>query len=197
MKKLASVLSFCLAFIMVLSLCACGGDKLVGKWESEIEMKEIIFDGMDSATRAEVEEMFDFDDLTLVVQAEYKQDGTFKMYADADTLYDDLYDIIEEGLRESFEEVIEQENSDMSVSELLNYMGTSLDELTKELVDEFDIDDLTEESTTEGRWKLIGDKLLTSDDVDEEPDEYTDIKIEGDTLILYEEEDTFTFKRVG
>ena len=193
MKKIIGIL---LVAVMLLSCSACFSASVVGTWEASVEMKEAVMAEVDSETRDEIAKYFDFDDLTLDMALEYKSDGTYEIEMELDELYDDLYEIIEDGLEDYLKAVLEEEGSGVSLDELLDYLGTDIEKLAKELMSEFDIEELAEDITTEGNWKIEGNIIYMSDGLDEEPDDAAEFELNGNTLKIIDEEITIVFKRV-
>lgn len=193
MKKLIGIL---LVAVMVLSFAACSSDGIVGKWESSFEMEDAILAEMDSETRDEIAEYFAFDELALEMSLQFKDDGTYEIAMDLDKLYDDLYKVIGDGLEDYLKGVLAQQDSDISLDDLLDYLGTDIEELTDETMEEFDIDDLAEDITTEGCWMVEGNMLYMSDGLDEEPDDGAKFELDGNKLTIFDDEITLVFNRV-
>lgn len=214
MKKLLALL---LAVVMIFTLVACGGNNakddddddkggqkvtttapvetnpLVGKWGTKIivDAAKMEMEGMDAT-------------LEMVIEAEFKDDDTYKMYIDEDALRASIDkfvdDVIDSMIEMMYEQFAEQEMTKEQVDDMiLSTYGMSLEEFCETTVDTLDIDSIFEEAkdefVTTGTYRVDGDKLYMleneKDDAEEKPEEelYTFELKDGKLSIASDEED--------
>ncbi len=211
MKKL---LALVLALIMSLSFVACGeskddskkGDKkgsstakksaeelIVGEWETTFEFAKIMSEDDADETLLEI---IEDEGLSLEVVFEFSDNGKFELVADdksVEKFKKDFTDVMEEYLVATLEAMIGQQGAEMSLDDLLEAQGVTLDELLEEAMVEIDFDEMLEDLEQKGKYEVKDDKLYTyEDEIDE--DEYIVFEISDDELeftkvVTDEEED--------
>lgn len=187
MKKMIAAV---LALIMMLALVGCGSDSmeddLVGTWEAEMDISSFTNDMMASLGMG-VEEYFDFDDFAVTMILTFEDDGTFTAEIDEDSAadaVDALMVTVEDGMIKMLEAQIKEYGLDMTVDEMLEASGMSLDDLLSQI----DAGELVEQMTgesSEGEYTVEDDKLYMYEGKMDE-DEYTVIELDGDTLTMKE-----------
>jgi len=179
-------------------------DLLVGTWVYTVDLSSLLQDEL--AELAELGEDFAglFDDLgsnaMLTMLFEFNADGTFRMYADEDSVYTMISTVIERIMPALdylidavYEELAEAaEALDMSVEDLIaafeeeegisfsDYMDILMEEMLSEMSD-FEM--LFEDFTDSGSYKIEGDRLFVAS-AGEEFDYYNVFEISGNTLTL-------------
>ena len=148
MKK--RVCAMLMVVVLVLSLAGCGNSdskKLVGTWCGELDLNDALKESLASADEMYAE-ILDFNSFTIVLYAEFKEDGTVEIYADEeqaqeafDSLIDEFVTVLEEyivdmiyeqtGMQMTFDEILEL--SGMDLEKELENLG--LDDLAKEMCD--------------------------------------------------------------
>ncbi len=177
-----------LAVVLMLTMVSNTSDKaVVGTWRTELDMTDIINQGL---TEADAEEFVKISDFSIALVLELKDDGTYAMSVDRAALEDSLEDVkrqVKEGITGYLEDLIEEEGLDMTVDEALFYMDMSLDDLVDSAFDKEDIDEMADSFKSEGQYKARNGKFYTSDSLNEEPGlGYESYTLEDDVLTLDE-----------
>ncbi len=197
MKKL---ISLCLCAVLLLSMCltfsGCAptdAERFQGKWEIQLDMARAMQKSIESADSEDGEEIMkfcDFKDLPIKMVMEFKEDGTYASTVDEASLeatLEKISDIIIAGLEAYFADQIKQAGLNMTVEQLLQMSGTSLDVLAEEFDKEIKkaLDEEKLEMNSVGTYKVEDGKLYTSDDLETEIDmsEYMTYEIVDDTQI--------------
>ena len=157
---------------------------LVGKWKLEYDMNDII-----ASTVGEDMDNFD-SEFNVTFVFEFTEDGICRLSLDEDSFVksfdswkDDLLDYL-------IDMALEEYISDGSMTKkefekaFKSTYGMTLKEYFSEMLDEeLDVSELLDETETEMKYYVEGDKLYLVDDTDTE-DYYENFYIEGDTLVL-------------
>ena len=174
MKKRIA-LALCLVLLVSLVFAGCGTDAkedLLGNWECQIDVSEMvrqqIADGDESLAGY-------FDDLTLGIQFDlaFGQDDTFTMEVNREALeaaFSNMIDQAAQGMLAYFEDLLVEQNLDMTVEELLELSGiASIEELLDQAMaialEEMDLDSIKMEGTYAAK---NGKLVMTVDDEEEE-----------------------------
>ena len=157
---------------------------LVGKWKLEYDMNDII-----ASTVGEDMDNFDSEFYVTFV-FEFTEDGICRLSLDEDSFVksfdswkDDLLDYL---IDMALEEYISDGGMTKKEFEkaFKSTYGMTLKEYFSEMLDEeLDVSELLDETETEMKYYVEGDKLYLVDDTDTE-DYYEKFYIEGDTLVL-------------
>ncbi len=157
---------------------------LVGKWKLEYDMNDIIAETVG-------EDMDNFDsEFYVTFIFEFTEDGICRLSLDEDSFVksfdswkDDLLDYL-------IDMALEEYISDGSMTKkefekaFKSTYGMTLKEYFSEMLDEeLDVSELLDETETEMKYYVEGDRLYLIDDTDTE-DYYENFYIEGDTLVL-------------
>ena len=157
---------------------------LVGKWKLEYDMNDIIAETVG-------EDMDNFDsEFYVTFIFEFTEDGICRLSLDEDsfvksfdTWKDDLLDYL-------IDMALEEYISDGSMTKkefekaFKSTYGMTIKEYFSEMLDEeLDVSELLDETETEMKYYVEGDRLYLVDDTDTE-DYYENFYIEGDTLVL-------------
>lgn len=212
MKK--RIVSVVLMLAMLLALTACGSgdqDKLVGKWECEMDLAEQI--NAEMGLDEEMAEYLNFDSFELTVYMEFNKDGTYSMYADKDALTATMDVVLQDfaaGMEKYLEDMIlEQTGMEMSADDILAASGLTMDDMMAEAFPESMVDDIADGMKQEGKFEAKDGKLFTSAGVDYnvDPEVYETYELSGSTLTITgyvgdDADDTFgiyplVFNKVG
>ena len=157
---------------------------LVGKWKLEYDMNDII-----ASTVGEDMDNFD-SEFNVTFVFEFTEDGICRLSLDEDSFVksfdswkDDLLDYL---IDMALEEYISDGGMTKKEFEkaFKSTYGMTLKEYFSEMLDEeLDVSELLDETETEMKYYVEGDKLYLVDDTDTE-DYYENFYIEGDTLVL-------------
>ena len=157
---------------------------LVGKWKLEYDMNDIIAETVG-------EDMDNFDsEFYVTFIFEFTEDGVCRLSLDEDSFVksfdswkDDLLDYL-------IDMALEEYISDGSMTKkefekaFKSTYGMTIKEYFSEMLDEeLDVSELLDETETEMKYYVEGDRLYLIDDTDTE-DYYENFYIEGDTLVL-------------
>lgn len=196
-KNIAKILSLMLVLVMMLSLAACSGDqeKLVGTWEAELEMADVFNESMGDAEEAE---FLAVDSFCFKMVLTFTEEGTYTMSADADSVAAAMEGLKEElkgGMEEYLVYAMAQQGLEMSIDDIMEMMGMSMDELIDSIVTQDLIDEMVTAMVTEGNYRAEKGKLYLSDGVDSVVDMtvYETYTLEGDTLTLVSTTETDEF----
>ena len=157
---------------------------LVGKWKLEYDMNDII-----ASTVGEDMDNFD-SEFNVTFVFEFTEDGICRLSLDEDSFVksfdswkDDLLDYL-------IDMALEEYISDGSMTKrefekvFKSTYGMTIKEYFSEMLDEeLDVSELLDETETEMKYYVEGDRLYLVDDTDTE-DYYENFYIEGDTLVL-------------
>lgn len=189
MKKLTKVTVLLLALVMVLSLCACGGNDagkaLVGTWALDCDLADAMADELGS-------DYADFSaPLKLTILFDFNEDGTYKMYIDESTFTDSFNSWVDafldysvDMLYDTFEaQGLTKEEADSLVME--NF-GMSIEDYMRETVaSSLDAGALAREMETTGNYETKGNKLYLAEGSSKIDESYYDIfTVNGNKLTL-------------
>lgn len=190
-KMMKRILSLAVVSVMLVLLTACGEqDKFIGSWEAEVNMAEYIMKSMVEED-AEVAEYFDIEDFTLVLQMTFNSDGTYTKGIDMEATkeaFAGLQKDFKNGVTKYLEDEIKSNGLDISVEDVLEASGTTLDEMVEESFGTSVLDELAEEMKSGGNFEVKEGKLYLSDGEENTIDEnvYETYEISKDELKLLE-----------
>lgn len=188
MKKIFSTL---LVFVLVLTSvfaftgCKSDQDAIVGSWKADINFGKM-FDKIITQSVGElpIGDLPSFGELSLAIRFDFNEDGTCKMYADADD-NKDFVDDFKDSMRTVMKAMLDEQAKSlgMTADQILAMQNMTMDDLLDEAFASFNTESLFSEFKEEGTYRLEDGKLfLKSDDADEEEDEYMTYELDGDTL---------------
>ena len=195
MRKRLSVTALILAVLMIALCCAaCGGEKtIIGTWRYTVDFEEIVraktpLDTLSGDELTYAEKMLEiYKDVTGVVVMEFKEDGTYSISADQETMASALEDL-KANLSDILPDLIGILGQDMSEFEAqIQANGYTIEMYIDALFSQLDLNSLTENLSSSGRYRLDGDKLYTSDQdgtIDES--HYLIIELSGSKLKITE-----------
>lgn len=189
MKK---ILSLALSALLLVALLAgCGGGTaekgIAGSWAADVDMTEYL----NAALSAEEDlgKYLTLDSFTIKLLADFNEDGTYSMKGDPDSAkaaMDGLKEQTKAAVTAYMEDMIKEQGLDMSLDELLEASGMSMDDLVDQMDQAYSTEDLLGDLTMEGKYLYEEGKLALSDSLDEEADlsTYEAVELDGDTLTL-------------
>lgn len=189
MKRLKRMAALLIVLVMVFALAGCGKSDVVGTWQTDMDLVDVIAESVDSEIGdADISYRDYVDSFSIRFYTEFKEDGTYKQTIDEDAFNASIeglksattnfyYDYFTMALAETFSQM---GAGDLSTREdVEEYLGMSLDEAIQqsigmgmeELVDmvlgELTLENLVgDEAVAEGKYKTSGGKLYMSDGLD-------------------------------
>lgn len=155
---------------------------IVGKWEAELDMADLINDMLEDEMGAELDKKFKNLDVTIVM--EFDKDEV-ELSMEATGIEKAIKKQMPDILTAVYTAMLEEQGMDMTVDELLESQDMTMDELVEEAMSEMDFDEI-ESSLNDfetSKYELDGDKLYTFDDEKDE-DEYVEIKLTSKKLVF-------------
>ncbi len=192
MKNLKKAALLLLAVLTVTLFSGCGNqaDKLVGSWEMSYDMEEVIVEGMGPGYE-------DFEsEFVIDLVFEFNEDGTMKMYADKESIEKSLDawidDFVVYGTEMIYEEAdamgVSREEQDEAIQSTFGYANVE-EYMRSEMNASLSADDLADSILSEGKYKVVGDKLfMATDGEDLDSVGYDTFEIKGDTLTFTTED---------
>ncbi len=153
-----------------------------GKWEAELDLADFINEMMEDEMGVELDKKFK--NLNVTVVMEFDKDEV-ELSMEATGIEKAIKKQMPDVLTAVLETMLEEQDLDMTLDELLESQGTSIDELVEESLEDMDFDDL-EGSLDEfetSSYELDGDKLYLFDDEKDE-DDYVEIKLTSKKLVF-------------
>ncbi len=198
MKKIVGkLLAVIMVAAMLLSLSGCVNimdilgsseeKKLMGKWEATVEMKDAINEEL--ASDGEGLEYLLVDSFKLKLVMHLNEDNTYSVYADessAKEAFEGLRSEWIQGLKKYLEDEIKKQGLDMTVEEVLNLSGTTIEAMLDEAITDEVLEEMLEDINLEGNFEAKDGKLYMSAGYDYDVDEksYESYELKGDTLTL-------------
>lgn len=162
MKRTVSiVMSLLLAVTMVVALAGCGSDKekIVGKWETSLDMGTMINESIKSdPDAAEMAGDMTFNPVDVKVIFEFKDDGTYTFACDEESsksAFESIKNDFKSNMEKYISDMLADDESGMSVDEAMDMMGINMDEL----IDQMDVESMVGELEQTGKYKLEDGKL--------------------------------------
>lgn len=172
MKKSISLLvSLTLMCALLLACAGCGdkeADALVGDWQATIDMTDMVNDEMKAGlgNDAELMSYFNISDFTIKINLSFGSDGTYKLTADQASLEQSLDAVVatfRDGIINYFEDMIAQQGVDMTVDEVLEASGYTLDDFLEEAFDKQSMMSSMSEMNSSGTFKAKSGILSLND----------------------------------
>ena len=187
-KNITKLMALLLVLVMAVSMTACASDqeKMVGTWQSDVEFAPVFNDTLSSTEDAEY---LSVESLKIRVILTFTEEGTYTLAADADSMkaaMESLKDSLKVGVERYLEDTIAESGMDLTIDEILEIMGTSMDELIDAVVSQEMIDEMAQSMVAEGNFKAEDGKLYMSDSLESAIDEtvYDTYTLEDDVLTL-------------
>lgn len=181
MRKRKRIIVLILMIVLSVSLCGCGdtSKKLYGTWETTIDYSS----AMEEVMGFEYEDFHHSFEIKMLL--EFKEDGTYSLYADEEVAKETFDNWIKDFVSYSAEALYKEfEESDMSRDDvdavIQEQYGCSMEEyMSDEICSELDFDDYVSEMKTDGVYEAKRDNLILNED-----DGYKVFTIEEDTLTI-------------
>ena len=218
-RSIGKIVGILLIVSMLLAFAGCGnsksGDKeqFVGTWKAELDMTDLFNEGLKQEIAQEDEEMasyFDIEHFGFTVIFKFNEDDTYTTEIDDASLnasMDAMKACVRDGMMAYFEDMIAEYELDMSVEDMLEASGISIEDIIEEGLSADMFDDVLAELEMHGNWKAENGKLYTTETVNDKIDknsyELYEITSEGIKLSLVDptEDETGIFpmllKKVG
>ncbi len=174
MKK---VLALVLALVFVLSLSACGGSSIIGKWVSDYELKPIYDSKVDSSIKSSESKLLStiyenlrssYENITIKEIFQINNDNTFKLYFDTGNAKKTMDERISEIVTKTIkEDKFGSRLGDEAVNTLINDIKNNMD-LEKAF-----------SNKVEGNYKIDGNKFYFDKD---DTSTYAVFSMKGDIL---------------
>ncbi len=186
MKKfIALLLAMCMLLCMLLTGCSKKSE-IEGFWHAEIDLTDYI---NESSGNAEISEYVTISYFCFDYFAYFNDDGTYEFKVDTDgaaTMYEMVREDFKKGITEYFEAMIQENNANVTVEELLERQGTSLDALVEESFSDEMLQDFIDSVSHTGNYEAKEGKLYLSDGLDTRPSKevYEEYVLDGTTLTI-------------
>lgn len=198
MKNLKKLSVFFVALLVMVTVCSCGNQSIVGSWEKSYDMTDII-------SPEEIDEQYAEFDAEFIVELvlEFREDGTFEMYAEEDSI-EEAYATFMDELTTYSAELIYQEYDaqgiERSVADeamLIEYgYATVTDYVRAQLQSQNSVEDLKDSMVTKGEYKVVEDRIYLADegqDIDSANYELFEINGKKLTFVSDDRESTVLF----
>ncbi len=157
-------------------------EKIIGDWNLEIEMADMINEQFETQ---DLGDYLNVSSYPVHLTFTFEEDGTFSCVPDEKAFSratDDVLDELKDDMVDYFEDTIAAQGVDMTVDELFESMGTTLDEMMDESIDKDELLDSIAELNLAGDYTIEdGEMTLTSNGVEEV---YTYSFEDDDTFVL-------------
>ncbi len=178
MRKTGKGLALLLALLLVLaSLAGCGANdnaKFVGVWNTSLEFAPLfnqMFAGDEDMP--ELDEYIKVDSFPIGMVFTFNEDGTYSIKGDEAVITESmksLRDTVTNGLRKCLEDMIKEQGVNISLDELFAQQGTTLDDMTKDILNENEISNVASAMEGSGKYNAADGKLYQSESTDADPD---------------------------
>lgn len=211
-KNLTKIMSIILVLVMVVALSGCANEKdaVLGTWKAEVDLADYINEGMASEDE-EMAEYLAISSFKLTMVLTFEEDDTYSMSldeADLDDAMEQLKEDFRAGLERYMQDMIDEMELDMTIDELMEAMGMSMDQLLDETFTDDMMQEIVDSAKSAGKFKVKDGKFYLSAGLNYEVDEnvYGNYEVEGNKLTLLDytgEEDEFlsmypiTFTKAG
>ena len=171
MKRILSIaVVIVLTVSMVLSLGGCfKRNPFLGRWEAEMDFTEVYNNSLGDVEAAKYLKL---DELEFKVIYTFDKDGTYKTEPDILECNETIREV-KARLRKGMEEYLKAEAAKqgiayMGVDEILSYSNTTMDEMMETMYKEANFEQIIETLKTEGKYTVVGNKLSTTESLDQE-----------------------------
>lgn len=189
MTNLKKITASVLALMMIISLAACGGNTIVGRWNYELEVKDIVENSVknsvnetDSTQQAMYDELFKaFDGCTIILSLELNADGTYHFAPDKESAEEAMKQV-----KENLKTVLPKAYMAMGLTEeqFKQYLVSkkqTLDQMVESVAGRFDIGSLTG-SESYGQYVFEDGKLYMYTGKEKDDSAYLETKLSGNEL---------------
>ena len=192
MKKnhVSRILAMAMALVMILcAFTGCGKSSqkqdeslIIGKWQTSVDLAGVMDEALKDSDMTEEAEIFgdtDLSGITMLLNMEFKEDGTYTVSLDNASGEDAVKQMAQRmipALKEYLRGVYASSTgadasavTDEELDLLLPQMGMeSWDDMGEMIMGEIDTDEMFAEANSAGKYMLKDGKLYTTDSVDEE-----------------------------
>ena len=165
MKRMIVMIASILVFLFTTG-CSQSRELAVGHWSAEVDMTDLtnesIIEGMGEAT-GEVDEIPQMEGLFVMMDADFNEDGTFEMginRASCEAYYQSVCDQCIDYMYQVYGQMIEQNGLDITVDELLESAGYTMEDIVGQFESSVDIDAMVQESTISGKYVMNGNRVF-------------------------------------
>lgn len=145
-------------------------EKFYGTWVAEVDCSDLLNESL-SQDDEELAEYITVEDFTMNLVLTFSEDDTYDWEIDEDSVeksVEKLKSDMADGMTRYFEDMLKDEGIDMSVDEMLESLGVSMDEYLSEMIDTDTIMAAYEDQ--EGKFDAEKGKLYMSAGLDFQPD---------------------------
>lgn len=187
-KTLAIVLSIVMLLALTLTGCSSEKDELIGTWMGSIDITDYMNEAF-AENDPLVAEYLQISNFTIRYYLIFNEDDTCALEVDESSLEESFNQMlveIEEGLRRYLEDEIAAMGVDMTVDEVMELSGTSLDQLMAESFSPDIYKEMVEEMESQGNYMVKDGKLMMSESLSTQPDSsvYELYSLAGNTLTI-------------
>ena len=195
-KSVFRLLCVSLLIVLLISMTACSNEKkaLLGAWNGEFDLAAVINEAM-VASNQEMQDYITVDSFVISVSMTFHEDDTYVMLVDPTSVqlaFEGMKKELRSGLEAYFLDVLEAEGIDvgelgMSLDEILEYVGVSMDDMIEENMGGEAFDQMISEMNSKGKFEAKDGKLYLSAGLDAEVDrnQYEEYTLEGDVLTIH------------
>jgi len=188
-KNLSLLLCLSLLSALLLVCSGCGNkekDALIGEWKCSIDMTDMLKEELEAGLGSDQELMsyFDIGTFNIDLTLSFQKDDTYSMSVDEALLeqnIDQLIDSMGQGITKYFEDMIAEEGLDMTVDEVLEASGYTMDQLMAEAFNKEELMSSMDDMESSGTFKAKGGTLILTDDDGPGTESY---ELDGDKLTL-------------
>lgn len=162
-------ISLALCFLLLcMMLSACGGSsEIVGTWYGELDLTPTLYRAFDIHTS--LGDYIEIQEITLDATVMFRKNGTYTLTVEQEGLeetLDRLETQWESGIRRYVEDLLKEQELDISADAFLQLSGMDVQGLLSQIIDEQTLKAVAAEATRKGDYKVSGDKLYLSVDED-------------------------------
>ena len=197
MRKLTKSVSIVLVLVMVMLLAGCSSEKsaVLGTWEAEMNLADLINQGMVSEDE-ELAQYLSVDTFYVTIVLAFKDDNTYSMSLDESKLnasFQQLKADVQAGLEQYLLDMVASMGLEMSVDDLMAAMGISMEDLMNEAFTEDIFQNVLDSARSEGKFKVKDGKFYLSAGLNYEVEDsvYGHYEVDGNkqTLLDYNGEE--------
>ena len=195
MKKLVSlVLAVCLAVGMMATMSGCFGNKLVGKWEADIDMRDYMMKELGSNEEINIAKYLKLDSFNIPMIVEFGKDGKYNVNIDEKKFtkeIDKFKGALKDALYGVFKDMLKVDSND-AVDVAIKAQGMSMEDLMKSFDSEVNLDTLFDEVKSKGKYEYDAkDGELSFEESGSDDEETWTIELKGDKFKVtdYESDD--------
>ncbi len=189
MKRILAILLAMFLLAAVFSGCSATNDPLVGTWTGTIDDTGRINLLLADAYGAALANYLKISEFTVPISMTFRADGTYCQVVDTEGLSHSLEHMkqaLGDGLTEYLQDLIDDTGSTLTVEQLMENLGLSLETLLDTAFSADTLASVVQDYTFEGHYKAEDGRLYTSDSLQTAVDEkwYEAYTLSGDTLTL-------------